>query len=81
MFHSLTLTIAPQHWSMIDEILRRCLPDHPVWAYGSRVTGHSWRYSDLDLVVVGGKPAVGQRDDMERARRFLRIPPALHGWT
>ena len=45
--------IAPQHWSMIDDILRRCLPNHPVWAYGSRVTGHSWQYSDLDLVVVG----------------------------
>ena len=45
--------ITPQHWSMIDEILRRCLPDQPVWAYGSRVTGHSWKYSDLDLVVVG----------------------------
>jgi type I restriction enzyme S subunit len=45
--------IAPQHWSMIDRILRRCLPDQAVWAYGSRVTGHSWQYSDLDLVVVG----------------------------
>ena len=45
--------INPQHWSMIDDILRRCLPDQTVWAYGSRVTGHSWQYSDLDLVVVG----------------------------
>ena len=45
--------IAPQHWSMIDDILRHCLPDQVVWAYGSRVTGHSWQYSDLDLVVVG----------------------------
>ena len=45
--------IAPQHWSMIDEILRRCMPDLSIWAYGSRVTGHSWQYSDLDLVVVG----------------------------
>ena len=45
--------IGPEHMAMITEILRRRLPDHEVWAYGSRVSGHSWQYSDLDLVVVG----------------------------
>ena len=48
--------IAPQHLSVVTDILRRYLPDREVWAYGSRVSGHSWRYSDLDLVVLGDQP-------------------------
>ena len=47
------IDISLRHRSIVDEILRRYLPDQPVWAYGSRVTGNSWQYSDLDLVVVG----------------------------
>ena len=61
--------ITPQHLEIVTNILRRHLPDREVWAYGSRVTGRSWRYSDLDLVALGdladrrnayGRPA--QRD-------------------
>lgn len=48
--------IAPQHLSVVTAVLRRYLPDREVWAYGSRVSGHSWRYSDLDLVVLGDQP-------------------------
>lgn len=53
------IDIAQEHWQMVDEILRRCLPDREVWAYGSRVSGRSWEYSDLDLVVVGEPPLGG----------------------
>ncbi|MDE2788639.1 MAG: nucleotidyltransferase domain-containing protein [Chloroflexota bacterium] len=48
--------IAPQHLEIVTDILRRHLPDREVWAYGSRVTGRSWRYSDLDLVALGDLP-------------------------
>ena len=48
--------IAPQHLEIVTDILREHLPDHEVWAYGSRVTGRSWRYSDLDLVALGELP-------------------------
>ncbi len=48
--------IAPQHLEIVTDILRRHLPDREVWAYGSRVTGRSWRYSDLDLVALGDFP-------------------------
>ena len=45
-----------QHRRILDDILQRHLPDREVWAYGSRVSGRSWRYSDLDLVVMGDEP-------------------------
>lgn len=48
--------ITPQHLEIVTDILRRHLPDREVWAYGSRVTGRSWRYSDLDLVALGDLP-------------------------
>ena len=47
------IDVMPQQLDMINEILLRRLPGHEVWAYGSRVSGYSWQYSDLDLVVVG----------------------------
>ena len=47
--------IAPKHLQMISAVLAERLPDTEVWAYGSRVTGCSWRYSDLDLVAVGNQ--------------------------
>ena len=65
--------IASQHMDMINEILRRRLPDREAWAYGSRVSGHSWQYSDLDLVVVGESPLDSvtmwdTRDDFSESR-------------
>ena len=65
--------IASQHMDMINEILRRRLPDREVWAYGSRVSGRSWQYSDLDLVVVGENPLDSvtmwdTRDDFSESR-------------
>ena len=67
------IDIAPQHLQMVTEILRRHLPHAEVWAYGSRVSGQSWEYSDLDLVVVGetalnGREMQDARDDMSESR-------------
>lgn len=47
------IDIAPQHLKIIQDILRRYVPDYEVRAFGSRVNGTAKRYSDLDLVVVG----------------------------
>ncbi len=57
--------ITPEHPDTISRILAFRLPDREVWAYGSRITGHSWRYSDLDLVVRGYR-AMGamQKEDL-----------------
>ena len=58
---------------MVTETLRRHLPDAEVWAYGSRVSGQSWEYSDLDLVVVGetmldSRKLWDARDDFSESR-------------
>ena len=55
--------ITPEHLEIVADALRRYLPDREVWAYGSRVTGRSWRYSDLDLVIVGDQPVSGMRTE------------------
>jgi type I restriction enzyme S subunit len=50
------LDIEPRHWVIVQAILRRHLPDHEVWAFGSRVKGTAKLHSDLDLVVLGDVP-------------------------
>lgn len=65
--------ITPEHLQTVTGILRRHLPDREVWAYGSRVSGHSWEYSDLDLVALGDRPLpaialADLRDDLSETR-------------
>ena len=67
------IDIAPHHLEMVTEILRRHIPRAEVWAYGSRVSGRSWEYSDLDLVVVGetaldSRTLWDTRDDFSESR-------------
>ena len=50
------LDISPDHWAMVRDILRRRLPRHEVWAFGSRATHKAKRYSDLDLAVIADAP-------------------------
>ncbi len=37
---------------LINSILTHYIPDHEVWAFGSRVNGNARRFSDLDLVIM-----------------------------
>lgn len=50
------IDIRPDQWAIIDEILRRHVPDREVWAFGSRATHKAKRYSDLDLAVISETP-------------------------
>jgi type I restriction enzyme S subunit len=50
------IDIRPEHWRIINDILRDHLPHHAVWAIGSRARGRARACSDLDLVVVGERP-------------------------
>jgi type I restriction enzyme S subunit len=50
------IDIRPQDWTILRTLLRRHLPQHEVWAFGSRVTGRAKPYSDLDLVVIADTP-------------------------
>lgn len=50
------LNLTAQQLALVRGLLARHLPDREVRAFGSRVTGRAWRYSDLDLAVMDGKP-------------------------
>jgi len=50
------LDVRPDHLAIIRDILRTHVPGHPVWAFGSRVTGRASPTSDLDLAVIGDVP-------------------------
>jgi len=45
------LRLPEQYRLLLVDILRRCVPDAEVWAYGSRVTSSGHDASDLDLVL------------------------------
>lgn len=45
------LRLESRHREQIEALLRQHLPGVEVWAYGSRVNGHSHDGSDLDLVL------------------------------
>jgi predicted nucleotidyltransferase len=45
------LALAPRDRAVLVGLIDRFLPGTPVWAFGSRVTGNSRPWSDLDLVV------------------------------
>ena len=50
------LDLSPRQLDILRAILARHVPGREVRAFGSRVTGRAWRYSDLDLVVMGDEP-------------------------
>jgi uncharacterized protein len=47
------IDLRPEDLAAIQAILAEHVPDCEVRAYGSRVKGSSWKYSDLDLAVIG----------------------------
>lgn len=50
------LDLAPREWAIVRTILRQHVPEREVWAFGSRVTGRAWAFSDLDLAIGGDAP-------------------------
>jgi predicted nucleotidyltransferase len=47
------LQLLPGELEIVREILRRHVPNHEVWAFGSRVKGKARPYSDLDITILG----------------------------
>lgn len=71
------LHLKARHRRMLEEILREHVPGVEVWAYGSRVSGHSHDGSDLDLVLRGPdleEIPIGQLVALEEALRLSTIP-------
>lgn len=59
------MDIRPEHLHIVREILQKHVPDHEVWAFGSRVTGTARKYSDLDLCVISDQPlGLGVKGDL-----------------
>jgi predicted nucleotidyltransferase len=50
------LDLTADQLDTVRRILARHVPNRRVRAFGSRVIGRAWRYSDLDLVVMGLEP-------------------------
>ncbi len=50
------LNVRAEELAIVKDILRKVIPDRVVWAFGSRVTGRTKKYSDLDLVILGDEP-------------------------
>ena len=42
--------------AVVQQILRTHVPQHEVWAFGSRVSGVAKPYSDLDLAIITQQP-------------------------
>ena len=50
------IDIRPDHWRIVRDILRKHVPQYPVWAFGSRAKWTAKQYSDLDLAVITDQP-------------------------
>lgn len=50
------IDLADEYLAEVKSIFQHHLPNTPVKAFGSRVTGRAKPFSDLDLVVMGDKP-------------------------
>ncbi|TSE27282.1 Nucleotidyltransferase domain protein [Tepidimonas sediminis] len=50
------IDIAPEHWRIVRQILRQHVPQHPVWAFGSRARRAARPLSDLDLAIITDRP-------------------------
>lgn len=50
------LDVRPDHLIIVQDILKKHVPAHNVWAFGSRAKWLAKEYSDLDLCIVGETP-------------------------
>jgi predicted nucleotidyltransferase len=52
----LPIKLSPSQLTIVREILCAHVPQHEVWAFGSRVAGTAKPYSDLDLAIISDEP-------------------------
>ncbi len=71
------LHLGREHRQQLETLLRQCLPNVEVWAYGSRINGRSHEGSDLDLVLRSpnlSPIAQGERAVLDDALQDSTIP-------
>ena len=79
------LDLPARYREELEGILRTCVPDAEVWAYGSRVNGESHEGSDLDLVLrsLTLEPLGAEYSDLIDALQDSNIPILVqaHDWA
>lgn len=50
------MDVRPDLWGIVQNILRAHVPQHEVWAFGSRAKWTAKPCSDLDLAVITDQP-------------------------
>ena len=51
-----SINLSEAELAIVREILTRLIPDREVRVFGSRVTGRTKKFSDLDLAIMGQDP-------------------------
>ena len=70
-----TLGLSPDELDIVIALLRRYVPDRPVWAFGSRTFGRARRRSDLDIAIGGfARLPIGVRSDLADALDESDLP-------
>ncbi|HEX4366222.1 MAG TPA: nucleotidyltransferase domain-containing protein [Rhodopila sp.] len=72
------IEVAPEAWRIIQDILRKHVPDREVWAFGSRAKRTARTYSDLDLAVITETPlpfavSGGMKEDFSESDLPFRV--------
>lgn len=69
------LLISEQEYQIVQTVLRQCIPQRTVWAFGSRAGGQPKPYSDLDLAVLGEAAlSLSERADLADAFSESDLP-------
>ncbi len=59
------IDIRPDHLQIVLDIIKKHIPNHEIWVFGSRSNGGAKKHSDLDLLVKGVAPlALGERANL-----------------
>lgn len=62
------IDLSPHDWEEVKRVLRACVPDYEVWAFGSRAKWAAKPYSDLDLVIITEQPLpIGAMADLHES--------------
>jgi type I restriction enzyme S subunit len=69
------IDMSPECWQIVSDLVQRFLPEHQVWAFGSRATWTAKPFSDLDLVVFGDEPlSLAKIAEMREAFQESALP-------
>ncbi|KAF3978457.1 MAG: nucleotidyltransferase domain-containing protein [Methylococcales symbiont of Iophon sp. n. MRB-2018] len=66
---NLILDLKPVELKQVEEILRQCIPEKKVYAFGSRTNGTAKPYSDLDLAIIT-KPELSLKQSAILTEKF-----------